>query len=152
ANGALGSCCSANCMFMPSSTQCLAPTGPCSMGANCTGISSACPADANAPDGTPCTGGSCQAGVCVPMDMAQSPNDMTVPPAEDMMSSDAGDMSSSGGADNGTGGGTDLGTGSPTGGCGCAIGGARTVNEAPFAALFALALALFVSQKRNRRP
>jgi hypothetical protein len=47
-------CCTAECLFVSSSTECRASTGDCDVAESCTGSSAACPADALASSSTEC--------------------------------------------------------------------------------------------------
>ena len=65
-----GACCT-NCMFTAFNTECRAATGECDAAEVCDGLSDACPADDNAPDGTMCgNGGFCASGTCETCDMS----------------------------------------------------------------------------------
>ena len=61
ANGTSGSCCDANCQFVPASTVCRAVAGLCDVAETCTGSSATCPTDAFVSSGTVCRAA---AGVC----------------------------------------------------------------------------------------
>src|SRR6266404_3471303 len=65
-NGATGSCCTASCTFVPSSTVCRAAVNECDIQETCTGTSATCPADAVKAAGTACTddGHDCTSDVC----------------------------------------------------------------------------------------
>lgn len=64
AGGALDGTCSP----LPSAVTCRAKQHDCDIAESCTGSSLSCPADELEIDGTPCTGGECLLGVCVPFD------------------------------------------------------------------------------------
>jgi hypothetical protein len=66
-----GTCCDSTCHFAAAGTPCRPAHGDCDAPEACDGTSGACPADAPAPDGTPCgtsappcTTSSCRAGAC----------------------------------------------------------------------------------------
>lgn len=62
-------CCTSSCQFSSSGTVCRASTGLCDPQETCTGNSSTCPTDENAPDGTDCGSGlSCASGQCTSRD------------------------------------------------------------------------------------
>src|SRR2546422_7362749 len=65
-NGTAGSCCSAACRFVPSTTVCRAAANECDLADSCTGSSATCPADAVKAAGTVCTddGNACTTDVC----------------------------------------------------------------------------------------
>src|SRR5439155_773810 len=69
---AVGTCCSATCQFLPSTTVCRPQAGVCDVAENCTGTSGNCPPNAFKPNGTACNDANsctspdaCQNGVCV---------------------------------------------------------------------------------------
>jgi cysteine-rich repeat protein len=62
-NGTAGDCCDADCNFVPATTTCRPPAGPCDIAENCTGSSAACPADAFAASTVPCRPST---GICDP--------------------------------------------------------------------------------------
>jgi MYXO-CTERM domain-containing protein len=114
---------------------CTPPT-PCEIGA--------CGADGctftPAPDGTPCVGGVCQAGVCTP-DAATSTSTSTGAGTGTATGAGAG----AGGEDGGTGGGG--GAGDDSGGCGCRVDAGRSTEGAAWALSLLLAFAL---RRRSR--
>ncbi|KAF3765894.1 zincin [Cryphonectria parasitica EP155] len=58
-------CCTSQCQFASNGTVCRDSTGVCDPQEVCTGTSSTCPADQNAPDGTGCGSGlKCASGQC----------------------------------------------------------------------------------------
>ncbi|TVY17148.1 Disintegrin and metalloproteinase domain-containing protein B [Lachnellula arida] len=65
-------CCSQSCQFASNGTVCRASTGSCDPQETCSGTAAACPADANAPDGTKCGNSSalaCASGQCTSRDL-----------------------------------------------------------------------------------
>jgi hypothetical protein len=58
-------CCS-GCRFVAFGVPCRDAVDGCDVAETCDGLSTACPADALAQNGTPCTGGFCQDGTCSP--------------------------------------------------------------------------------------
>ncbi len=63
-----GTCCT-NCTFTAFGTTCRASSGECDAEEICDQLSPDCPANVGKPDGTPCTAGFCQGGVCAPCDI-----------------------------------------------------------------------------------
>ncbi len=61
-----GTCCDGSCNFRGSSTQCRASGGECGIAEYCTGSSQSCPTDQHVANGTPCSIGDCESGVCTP--------------------------------------------------------------------------------------
>ena len=59
-----GDCCTAGCTFASSSTVCRAAGSECDLAETCSGSAADCPANVYKPDGTKCSVGVCQAGVC----------------------------------------------------------------------------------------
>lgn len=67
-NGLTGTCCTANCKFIPSGVTCRpAVAGGCDVAESCTGQAATCPADVVTPDGGTCSangGSTCCSGLC----------------------------------------------------------------------------------------
>jgi cysteine-rich repeat protein len=61
-----GMCCGGNCQFVSSTIQCRATSGECDVAEYCTGSSSSCPTNLHVADGTLCSIGDCDTGVCTP--------------------------------------------------------------------------------------
>lgn len=62
-------CCTSQCQFSSNGTVCRASTGVCDPQETCTGSSSTCPTDQNAPDGTSCGSSlQCASGQCTSRD------------------------------------------------------------------------------------
>jgi hypothetical protein len=59
------------CGAVKAGVVCRGLVGPCDLPETCDGTLTSCPQNAVATDGTPCTGGSCSGGVCVPEDAGQ---------------------------------------------------------------------------------
>jgi hypothetical protein len=115
---------------------CRNAAGDCDVAEVCDGTATTCPADAQAPDDTACTDGTCMAGVCVP-------------------ESGTGGNGGSGGAATGTGTGTGTGgSGGPTGdgGCNCRTAGAPSAGTANRAASNAWWVAPGLLLAMRRRP
>lgn len=92
-NTLAGDCCSPTCLFEPATTVCRAATSACDKVENCTGVSSACPADGfkaagdACEDGDYCTGGDicdalhiCQGGTVALCHPPPSPPVVSSPP------------------------------------------------------------------------
>ena len=60
-----GACCEADCSLSVSGAECRAASNECDIAEVCDGAVASCPADVFAPDGTTCSIGMCQGGVCV---------------------------------------------------------------------------------------
>jgi hypothetical protein len=111
-----------------SGTVCAAAS-ECLEAASCNGTGAGCPAAAPRADGSPCTGGTCQAGVCVPTavdDLGSQPNDLAPPDVSTPPS------------------------GSTRDGCGCTIGASPRGSAADLAP--ALLLLAAIVWRRRLRP